>query len=76
MTNQHRRPAPEVDLTGAAWRKSSYSSGTGACLEIAITGGIVALRDSKDISRPAMLFSTDAWTAFVRGAAEGEFIQS
>lgn len=76
MTNQNRRPVPEVDLTGAVWRKSSHSSGEGACVEIAFVDGIVALRDSKDTSRPAMFFYPDAWAAFLRGAADGEFTQS
>ncbi|MFD8340214.1 DUF397 domain-containing protein [Streptomyces solisilvae] len=76
MTNQHRRKVPEVDLIGAAWHKSSHSSGNGACVEIAFVDGIVALRDSKDISRRAMLFYPDEWDAFVRGVADGDFAQS
>ncbi|WP_455362341.1 DUF397 domain-containing protein [Streptomyces sp. SYSU K21746] len=76
MNDQHRRPVPEVDLTGADWRKSSYSSGNGACVEIAVVGGVIAMRDSKDVSRPALLFYPDEFDAFVKGAADGEFTQS
>jgi hypothetical protein len=68
-----------MDLTGAAWRKSSFSSGNGgACVEVAIvpgatgaSGRVVALRDSKDPGGPALVFTPDEWRAFlcgVRGA--------
>ena len=37
------------DLSGAQWRKSSYSGDTGGdCIEVAPLDGIVAIRDSKD----------------------------
>ncbi|GAA2361140.1 DUF397 domain-containing protein [Streptomyces carpaticus] len=55
------------DLPAAGWRKSSYSSGdTGACLETRITSdGLIAVRDSKDRSRGAFVFSVAGWSAFV-----------
>jgi hypothetical protein len=63
-----------MDLTGAAWRKSSFSSGNGgACVEVAIVpgatagGGLVALRDSKDPAGPALVFTPDEWRAFLSG---------
>ncbi|MFB4319842.1 DUF397 domain-containing protein [Actinomadura sp. 21ATH] len=38
-----------MDLTGAKWRKSSYSSSNGGnCVELAGLPGMVAVRDSKD----------------------------
>jgi uncharacterized protein DUF397 len=62
-----------MDLTGAAWRKSSFSSGNGgACVEVAIVSGateggrgLVALRDSKDPAGPALVFIPDQWRAFL-----------
>jgi hypothetical protein len=62
-----------MDLTGAAWRKSSFSSGNGgACVEVAIVpgaaeggGGLVALRDSKDPAGPALVFTPGEWQAFI-----------
>jgi hypothetical protein len=62
-----------MDLTGAAWRKSSFSSGNGgACVEVAILpgateggGGLVALRDSKDPDGPALVFTPDEWQGFL-----------
>jgi hypothetical protein len=64
-----------MDLTGAAWRKSSFSSGNGgACVEVAILrgateegGSLVALRDSKDPAGPALVFTPGEWQAFVAG---------
>ncbi len=71
-----------MDLTSAAWRKSSFSGGNGgACVEVAIvpggTGGgdgAVALRDSKNPSGPALLFSPDEWREFTRAVRQGEII--
>jgi len=64
-----------VDLTGAQWRKSSYSSGNGGqCVEVARNlPGVVAVRDSKDPDGPALVFTADQWRAFISGARAGEF---
>jgi len=51
----------EADLP---WRKSSYS-GNGNCVEVAVPGTGMAVRDSKDPNGPALHFSAAAWTAFV-----------
>ncbi|MEU9883937.1 DUF397 domain-containing protein [Sphaerisporangium sp. NPDC051017] len=34
--------------------------------------GLVAVRDSKDPSGPALVASPDGWSAFLRGLARGE----
>jgi hypothetical protein len=73
-----------MDLTGAAWRKSSFSGGNGgACVEVAIvsggteaSGGAVALRDSKNPTGPALLFTPDEWREFTRAVRHGEFGQA
>jgi hypothetical protein len=58
-----------VDLTGMRWRKSSFSGGTGggndSCVEVAFTGSITALRDSKNATGPALLLPAAAWTALL-----------
>ncbi|MGH7735076.1 MAG: DUF397 domain-containing protein [Gemmatimonadales bacterium] len=35
------------------WRKSSYSSANGACVEVALFQDVIAVRDSKDPDGPA-----------------------
>ncbi|MDV9191771.1 DUF397 domain-containing protein [Streptomyces sp. SR27] len=55
-----------------AWFKSSYSGGEGGqCIEVATGAGAVHVRDSKDVARPALRLSHDAWAGFV-GLASAE----
>ncbi|WP_433535213.1 DUF397 domain-containing protein [Micromonospora sp. CA-249363] len=56
-----------MELTGARWRKSTRSNGSGGnCVEVADNlPGVVAVRDSKDPGGPALVFTSDAWRAFV-----------
>ncbi|MFG2191416.1 DUF397 domain-containing protein [Streptomyces sp. NPDC048639] len=61
------------DLTGAQWRKSSYSEEVGDCVEIAALPRAVAIRDSKDPDGPALTFTPAAFTAFVGAAANDRF---
>ncbi|MBX7265040.1 DUF397 domain-containing protein [Micromonospora sp. Llam7] len=61
-----------MDLIGATWRKSTRSgSGGGNCVEVADNlPGIVGVRDSKDLTGPALTFAPSAWRAFVARVAE------
>ncbi|MFB7030603.1 MULTISPECIES: DUF397 domain-containing protein [unclassified Streptomyces] len=60
------------NLTGAHWRKSSYSADNGGqCIEVADLAAHVAVRDSKNPEGPAFLAAPAAFTAFVSAAAEG-----
>ena len=63
------------DLTGAVWRKASYSNGNGGnCVEVAdLPRGRRAVRDSKDPGGPAMMFTATEWAAFTAGICAGEF---
>ena len=58
----------ELDLAGAQWRKSSRSSGNGQCIETAHLPEAIAVRDSKDPTGPKLIFTRQAWTAFLEGA--------
>jgi Domain of unknown function (DUF397) len=61
-----------VDLSTARWRKSSFSGGNG-CVEVAVVGNRVAVRDTKDRRGPVLLFTADEWQAFLAGVQDGEF---
>jgi hypothetical protein len=63
-----------VDLSGAKWFKSSHSSGGQDCVEVAhLAGGMVGVRDSKDLTGPALVFTPGQWDAFTSGVAKGAF---
>lgn len=54
-----------MDVTGSAWRKSSYSgSNGGACIEVGTAGPAVAVRDSKNQEGPQLAFPTATWQTF------------
>lgn len=52
-------------FTSVRWRKSSYSSGTGQCVEVAALPGKVAVRDSKDPAGDVLVFTPAQWRAFL-----------
>lgn len=63
-----------VDLSGAAWHKSSRSGpNCDNCVEVAFAGGAIAVRDSKNPTGPALIFTSDEWDAFVGDARDGRF---
>jgi hypothetical protein len=65
----------KLDLTGAVWKKSTRSNGSGNCVEVATNlPGIVAVRDTKDGGNgPVLIFTPAEWDAFVGGTKDGEF---
>jgi hypothetical protein len=60
------------DLTAAAWRTSTLCDLNG-CVEVAILGDRVAIRDAKDRAGPVLQFTADEWEAFLGGVRGGEF---
>lgn len=64
-----------TDPSRPVWRKSSFSNGTGGdCVEVAdLSHGGRAVRDSKDRSGPALIFTSAEWAAFTAGVRNGEF---
>ncbi|MGH3943943.1 MAG: DUF397 domain-containing protein [Pseudonocardiaceae bacterium] len=61
------------DLSPAVWRKSTRSNNTGACVEVADLDTHRAVRDSKDPTGPALMFTATEWVAFTAGVRTGEF---
>ena len=59
----------EVDLSCAEWRKSSHSSQSGNCVEVArnLPGPLVAVRDSKEPDGARLVVSSETWRVFMRG---------
>ena len=54
-----------MDVTGVAWRKSSYSGDNGGtCVEVGTTGPAVAVRDSNHPDGPQLAFPADTWKTF------------
>lgn len=62
-----------MGLSGAIWRKSSYSGDNGAaCVEV--TGsvpGAIHMRDSKNPEGPVLAFSSGAWRVFLNRVKAG-----
>ncbi|MFJ2217667.1 DUF397 domain-containing protein [Streptomyces sp. NPDC101062] len=66
MTKPPTHEAPTLTKAGAAWRKSSYSDGAGNnCIEIADLNDQVGIRDSKNVTGPALMVPVSAWNNFV-----------
>ncbi len=55
-----------------AWRKSTHSgSGNGGCVEVSWPAARVAVRDSKNITGPALDFPPVQWRRFLGGFDDG-----
>jgi hypothetical protein len=53
------------------WRKSSYSTAQGNCVEVAHMPGGAAVRDSKDTAGPVLRFTMGEWRAFLAAIKDG-----
>jgi hypothetical protein len=61
-------------LTMARWRKSTASNPSGSCVELAeLPGGMIAVRNSRDTSGPALIYRRTELAGFLRGVKDGEF---
>jgi Domain of unknown function (DUF397) len=61
------------DISGATWI-TSRACNNSACVQVAhLADGLVALRDSKDVTKPAHIFDGAEWSAFLVGVKNGEF---
>ncbi|MEU0358847.1 DUF397 domain-containing protein [Streptomyces cyaneofuscatus] len=59
------------------WFTSSYSNNGGTCVEVATnlaaTRGTVPVRDSKNVSGPALNVSAEVFSSFLAGVRAGDF---
>jgi hypothetical protein len=56
-----------IDLSRAKWRKSSYSSQDGNCVEVVRNlPGLVAIRDSKAPAGAKLMVSQESWRVFLK----------
>ncbi|WP_280395538.1 DUF397 domain-containing protein [Nocardia brasiliensis] len=56
------------------WFKSTYSGGNDNCVEVRFfDGGRIGVRDSKNPTGPALIFTPAEWDAFTAGVNDGEF---
>jgi len=63
-----------VDLSKARWFKSSFSGGNNECVEVAhLDRGRVGVRESKNPTGGALVFTPSEWDAFTAGVHDGEF---
>lgn len=60
-------------LLGKDFRKSSRSSGNGNCTEVAIEGGVVMVRNSKNPNAGTTFLNPQAWREFILGVKDNEF---
>jgi hypothetical protein len=58
------------------WRRSSKPCESGACVEIASAGDVIAVRNSRSPDGPMLTFGRDAWADFVAKVKSGslEFV--
>ncbi|MEV4093658.1 DUF397 domain-containing protein [Streptosporangium saharense] len=62
------------DLSAAKFRKSTLSGGGNACVEVATNlPDLIAVRDSKDPSGPALAFTPAQWRSFIGRVNTGTF---
>lgn len=65
------------DLSAANWFTSSRSASGHECVEVAhLDAGMVGVRDSKNPTGPALVFTPDSWDAFVAKMVGGAFDRS
>lgn len=54
-----------MNFGSAVWHKSSFSDHNGSCVEVALTGTAVGIRDSKDSGFGQLAVAPAGWAAFV-----------
>jgi hypothetical protein len=55
----------ETGTPASQWRRSSHSGGDNNCVEVAGTGAIITVRDSKNPAGGSLSFALGEWRAFI-----------
>jgi hypothetical protein len=63
---------PASGETDLDWRRATRCSNSG-CVEVAINGEEITVRDAKLADGPVLIYSREEWRAFVAGVKAGEF---
>ncbi len=65
---------PAGQLPNVTWQKSHRSNPSGNCVEFAeLSGGEIAVRNSRDPDGPALIYTSAEIAAFILGARDGDF---
>ena len=74
MAERFENGIPADRLSGAEWRKASYSGAVGNCVEVApLTTGEIAMRNSRFPTGPALVYTRAEIEAMLLGIKDGEF---
>jgi hypothetical protein len=70
----NRYVCDDAEDSGCKWRKSSWSYGSGECIEVAAPSGKrIAVRDSKNVHGAVLSFNSAQWNAFIASIHGGKF---
>lgn len=72
MTMRSSSGHGDLEAKQVSWRRSTYC-GNSSCVEVAIKGDEIRIRDSKHLASAALVYNRDEWLAFIAGVKAGEF---
>jgi Domain of unknown function (DUF397) len=64
---------PTLGLSGARWRKGSRGTDKANCVEVAVTTGAVAVRDSKHPTGGTLIVPPSTWTVLTTARCANKF---